>query len=532
VTENKAPSDWQAGSNTSQLPSDHEMLRQLFEMSALGFALTDINGRYVIFNEAFRAICGYSDEELRALDYWELTPIKYRDAEAAQLESLRTTGRYGPYQKEYIRKDGSLIPLRLNGVLMASSTGEQYIWSIVEDITKDKAFETALLDAKLRAEAASDAKSNFLANVSHELRTPLNGVTALSAALLRTDLTPRQREMVEIITRSSQTLESILSHILDLSRIEAGKIELANVPFDLLAELQLTADMVREKAEEKGVALHTRFDPALQGLFLGDAVRLKQVAMNLLSNAVKFTQQGDVTLSALAADDGGERQALILRVEDTGIGIDADKLSLLFERFSQADDTITRRFGGTGLGLSICQELAHLMGGEVTVQSRPGEGSRFEFHVALPCAAAQPEPAGRSPAGEFAHPRRVLLAEDHPINRRVIELLLEPLGVDLATVENGAEAVEAWLHGGYDLILMDMQMPVMDGLTALRAIRAQEAERNLARTPAIMLTANSLDQHRELSLSSGADLFLAKPVTPEKLYQAFADIAAQRANAA
>ncbi|MEW6597212.1 MAG: ATP-binding protein [Pseudomonadota bacterium] len=532
MTEIKSPSDWQAGSNTSQLPSDHEMLRQLFEMSALGFALTDINGRYVIFNEAFRAICGYSEEELRALDYWELTPTKYRDAEAAQLESLRQTGRYGPYQKEYIRKDGSLIPLRLNGVLMASSTGEQYIWSVVEDITKDKAFEAALMDAKLRAEAASDAKSNFLANVSHELRTPLNGVTALSSALLRTELNPRQREMAEIITRSSQTLESILSHILDLSRIEAGKIELARTPFDLLAELQLTADMVREKAEEKGVALHTRFDPALQGLFLGDAVRIKQVAMNLLSNAVKFTEQGSVTLSALAANGGGEHQGLILRVEDTGIGIDADKLSLLFERFSQADDTITRRFGGTGLGLAICQELAHLMGGEVTVQSRPGEGSRFEFHVALPRAAAPEKPVGLTPAGEFAHPRRVLLAEDHPVNRRVIELLLEPLGVDLATVENGAEAVEAWSYGGYDLILMDMQMPVMDGLSALRAIRAQEAERNLARTPAIMLTANSLDQHRELSLASGADLFLAKPVTPDKLYQAFADIAAQRANAA
>jgi PAS domain S-box-containing protein len=505
------------------------MLRQLFEMSALGFALTDINGRYVIFNEAFRAICGYSESELRALDYWELTPTKYRDAEAAQLDALKKTGRYGPYQKEYIRKDGSLVPLRLSGVLMVSSTGEQFIWSVVEDITKDKAFESALLEAKARAEAASDAKSNFLANVSHELRTPLNGVTALSAALLRTDLTSRQREMVEIITRSSQTLESILSHILDLSRIEAGKIELANAPFDLLAELQLTADMVRERAEEKGVALETRFDPALQGLFLGDAVRIKQVAINLLSNAVKFTEQGCVTLSVVAADSLGERQALFLRVEDTGIGIEADKLSLLFERFQQADDTITRRFGGAGLGLAICQELARLMGGEVTVQSRPGEGSLFEFHVALPRAVAQAKPVVSSSDRELTPPRRVLLAEDHPVNRRVIELLLEPLGVDLAMVENGAEAVEAWSHGGYDLILMDMQMPVMDGLTALRAIRAQEVERNLPRTPAIMLTANSLDQHRELSLSSGADLFLAKPVTPEKLYQAFADIAAQRA---
>lgn len=508
-----------------ELRASEEKLRNLFQMSPLGIALTDMSGRYVEFNDAFLEVSGYGADELRQLDYWTLTPKVYQEEEDRQLALLDRTGRYGPYEKEYVRKSGEHVPLRLNGTLVTGSDGQRYIWSIVEDISAHKRAKAALIEARQRAEEANQAKSAFLANVSHELRTPLNGIIALAGALLKTELSGRQREMVEIIGNSSGSLESILSQILDLSKVEAGRVEIAAQPFDLADQVRQAAEVLRGKAEDKGVDLLIDTPEDVEGWFLGDAVRIRQVVTNLVANAVKFTERGRIALSLRVSDTRPYEtpSEVVITVADTGIGIAPEVLPRLFERFTQADESITRSYGGTGLGLSICKELAQLMGGDVTASSCPGQGSQFAFSLPL-LRVRQPASAAGVAGDPFDAPEglRVLLAEDHPINRRVVELLLEPLNVDLVMVENGQHAVEACRRGRFDLVLMDMQMPVMDGLAATRTIRAWERDQGLGRTPVAMLTANTYEQHRQEAREAGVDAFLAKPVTGETLYDAIA----------
>ncbi|MDB5470958.1 MAG: hybrid sensor histidine kinase/response regulator, partial [Caulobacter sp.] len=360
--------------------------------------------------------------------------------------------------------------------------------------------------------ASNRAQSEFLANMSHEIRTPLNGVMGVAAALSRTALTAGQEEMVGLIRTSGQTLEAILSDLLDLARIESGKLDLKAEPFELSASLRAIADLFRPLAADKGLSFDLDLDPSADAWFEGDAVRLRQVTGNLLSNAIKFTTRGSVSLRAFVEDG-----VLALAVRDTGIGFDDDFKARMFERFEQADGSITRRFGGTGLGLAISSQLARTMGGDLTAASEPGQGATFILTLPLPCAAAPDAVVAAAPA-EMADSRapRVLLAEDHAVNRRVVQLLLEPAGVELTCVENGAEAVEAALSQAFDLVLMDMQMPVMDGLTAIRAIRAGET----GRTPIWALSANALPEHVRASAEAGADGHLTKPVSAEALFEA------------
>ncbi|OYX95926.1 MAG: hypothetical protein B7Y78_04360, partial [Caulobacter sp. 35-67-4] len=383
------------------------------------------------------------------------------------------------------------------------------------DITQLKRQETALIEAVAAAERASAAKSTFLANVSHEIRTPLNGVIALAKALSRLDMPDRQREMVGIIVNSGESLERILNDLLDIAKIEASRMELEIAPFDLAAEIQTCTDLMRLRADGKGIAFEVAFSSEAKGFFLGDALRLRQVVANLTANAIKFTDSGGVSLTVevepLAADDC----RLTITVNDTGIGLDADVLPLLFERFVQGDDTFTRRFGGTGLGLAICKNLVTLMGGKIEARALPERGSSFAFSVPLRRAEAPAAAASESSAPAVRTDRRlrVLLAEDHPVNQRVVQLILAPHGADVVVVENGALALEAFKSGQFDLVLMDLQMPVMDGLTATRAIRAHEEAGDFARTPIVALSASAMASHQREALQAGADLHLSKPIT-------------------
>jgi len=375
-----------------------------------------------------------------------------------------------------------------------------------------------LVVARDQAHAANVLKSQFLANMSHEIRTPLNGVLAMADVMSRDELGIRQRERLGVIRESGELLLSVINDVLDLSKIEAGRLELAVCDFSLdeMAEGAVSAFQVM--ATGKGLRFGIAVDPGAAGWWTGDPDRIRQVLSNLVSNAIKFTVEGAVAVRFSLGPSGGLR----LTVSDTGIGIAQDKLPTLFEKFIQADNSTTRRFGGTGLGLAICRELAQLMGGQVTARSIEGEGSTFV--VDLPLARGK-APMAAEPAEATAGPQdqrrlRILAAEDNATNQKVLQAVLEPLDVHLQIVPDGREAVDAWRGGGFDLILMDIQMPVMDGVEAAKAIRAAEVSERLPRTPILALTANALVHQVEAYLAAGMDGHVSKPIELKRLYDA------------
>jgi PAS domain S-box-containing protein len=402
----------------------------------------------------------------------------------------------------------------------------QVLW-VAEDVSALRDARDALEQAAAAANAANRAKSEFLANMSHELRTPLNGVLGVAGALSKTLLSPPQVEMVSLIEGSAKTLETLLSDILDLARIEAGKMEVRPEAFDLRRSVNACSALYDAAAQAKGLDLDVTIASDADGAYVGDAARIRQILSNLLSNAVKFTSAGRVCLS-VQARRGETSSELCFEVGDTGIGFDAETKARLFSRFEQADGSITRRFGGSGLGLSISRSLAEAMGGDLQANAEPGRGAIFTFRVELPrCEgvhelwddAAPPEPVSDPLPG-----MRVLLAEDHPTNRRVVELILGAAGVALICVENGLQAVEAFRRQEFDLVLMDMQMPVMDGLTAIQEIRRIEAAEGLPATPVYVLTANAMPEHVSASRAAGADGHLTKPIIADVLLECVADV--------
>ena len=385
-----------------------------------------------------------------------------------------------------------------------------------KDVLEAQAVQLA--EARLRAETSSKAKSDFLANMSHEIRTPLNGVVAVADMLAKSNLPAKEKGMAEIIRASGDTLQRLLSDILDMARIESGKITIETASFHAGDMLRTVAGLSELKCSEKGVRLKLDISADIDEMVVGDMVRVRQVVTNLLSNAVKFTDAGEVRLLAERVADGRARFTVI----DTGVGFAMADKGKVLGRFEQADSSITRRFGGTGLGLSICCDLARLMGGSVDCDSEPGVGSRF--WIELPLEGCRGEASliaelDTTANGASGAPLRVLVADDHPTNRQVLQLMLDGMA-DLTCVEDGAQAVEAYRTGSFELVLMDMQMPVMDGLTALHEIRRYEEQMALARTPAIMLTANALPEHVASAAAAGADLHLSKPFTTAGLFEA------------
>ena len=400
------------------------------------------------------------------------------------------------------------------------------IVTVCTDITDLKNDARALSEARDIAESANSAKSLFLANMSHEIRTPLNGVIGVAQALARTPLSAQQEEMLELIQSSGHTLQVLLNDILDLARVESGRLELSHEPFHLGRAVREAAQLYQTSAEAKGLQFFVEIAEETDRWIVGDVVRVKQILTNLVSNAVKFTSSGFVSLTAAPGPDRGDRPTLRFSVEDTGIGFNSDTRDRLFSRFEQADGAITRRFGGSGLGLAISRQLAEMMGGYLDCESEPGGGSSFILTIPFQAAEA---PAATTlvdiASGDDDQARiRVLLADDHPVNRKVVEMILAQVNVELTSVENGAEAVQACRDGDFDIILMDMQMPVMDGLTATREIRLNEAALGLARTPVVMLTANALAEHIASAEAAGADRHLAKPFDAAELLQLVATL--------
>ncbi len=376
-------------------------------------------------------------------------------------------------------------------------------------------------EAQGAAVAANVAKSQFIANVSHEIRTPLNGVLGMAQILAAGDLSSVQRQRVEIIHSSGEVLLSILNDVLDFSKIEAGKLDLEATPFDLSTVVRDVQAAFSAVAETKGLVLGLRLDPERLGdLYVGDPTRVRQIISNLVANALKFTHAGEVEIALASLNESA-----VVSVRDTGIGIPEDKLSKLFGQFEQVDVSTARRFGGTGLGLSICHELSRLMGGRIIVESQLGTGSTFTVHLPLPRASGpQATPVQAAvldviSEDETVAALRILAAEDNKTNQLVLTTLLKQMGATPMMVEDGALAVEAWRASAFDLILMDMQMPVMDGLTAVRTIRADEKLSGRPRSPIIALTADVMSHHLEDYRLAGVDAVVAKPIQFAELAQ-------------
>ncbi|THD54170.1 MAG: response regulator [Phenylobacterium sp.] len=374
-----------------------------------------------------------------------------------------------------------------------------------------------MVAARDEAEMASRAKSAFLATMSHEIRTPLNGVLGMAQVIAaRPDLHSEVRAHVDVIRASGEGLLAILNDILDLSRVEAGKLKLEDIEFDLAALAMGARDTFAPLADDKGVALELEFAKGAAGVYRGDPTRVRQILHNLISNALKFTEAGRIAVG-VSRDEGAVRIA----VADSGVGIEGEALSRLFAKFEQADASTTRRYGGAGLGLSICRELAELMGGSIVAQSEPGKGSTFTVCLPLArsgrAAASAAAPAVARAAGR---PLRVLAAEDNAINQLVLRTLLAQVGVEPVVVGDGRAALEAWSREPWDLILMDVQMPVMDGPTAARAIRAAEAGSGRPYTPIVALTANAMSHQVSDYVEAGMDGHVAKPIEAASLFAA------------
>ena len=488
------------------------------------------DGRFVLVNKAGEELLGVPREALLGRNDADFFPPDQAAFFAEMDRKVLDSDRVWVIDEEPLKTphNGDRW-LQTKKIAIPGEGDEKLLLIISEDITERKNSAAALEAAVQRAQAASIAKSEFLANMSHEIRTPLNGVLGMAQVLAQTELTDRQREMMDVILGSGQVLNALLSGILDLAKVEAGEVELEPAPFSLRADLIASAATFEGLAHQKGLTFSLDFAEGFQDRAVGDALKIGQIVNNLISNAVKFTDEGAVAVRAATrqAEDGAI--LLDVEVEDSGAGFGPEVRDSLFERFVQGDGSITRRYGGSGLGLSIALRFARLMGGDITCDSAPGEGARFRFTARLqPAEVEAPAPVRRAPPTPSQR-LRVLLAEDHPTNQRVVELMLGETA-DLVVVDNGAMALDAFDAQPFDVVLMDTQMPVMDGLTAIRAIRQRERDRGQKRIPILSLTANAMPHQVEACLEAGADLHLAKPITVAGLFEGIAaalDMAAQ-----
>ncbi|MEI7892955.1 MAG: ATP-binding protein, partial [Myxococcales bacterium] len=420
-----------------------------------------------------------------------------------------------------VRKDGTIVPTEVVTTVIANAQGlPTSIVGVSRDITERKRIEAERQKAQQAAEAANRAKSEFLANMSHELRTPMNGVLGMASLLLDTTLSSTQHHYITTVEKSGETLLTVLNDILDFSKIEAGRLEIESVSFNVRTMVDDTMRLLGLRAEEKGLRLRFKIDDAVAELLAGDPTRLRQVLTNLVGNAIKFTSHGEVVLRVHCDNGDRTHQTLRCEVQDTGIGIAPETLETLFRPFAQADSSIARRFGGTGLGLTISKQLVELMGGRLYVDSKLGVGSTFCFEVRCPKVvheyAIELTKDRRDHQGAF-HGTRILLAEDDKTNQLVASFMLRHLGCHVQVASDGVEALTALASSDFDLVLMDVQMPELDGLAATRQLR--DLGGTNGRIPVIALTAHAMQGFREQCMEAGMDDYLCKPIDRKALAQ-------------
>ncbi|MEL7028180.1 MAG: ATP-binding protein [Pseudomonadota bacterium] len=524
-----------------RLRRDEERFRVIAEAAPFPFFMARAcDGRLLYSNERARHLFLLGDQDLDSVFDLAFPP----DALRASFADIRADGLIADRELEFIDSRERVFWASVSGK-RAEFDGHDAVCLTITDIDERRRYaksleaardvlrvqarelrETALAEenarqeaeaARMRAELADRSKSDFLAMMSHEIRTPMNGVLGMAGLLSAGDLAPAQRECVDIIRESGATLIAIINDILEYSRLEAGGVVLEKQPFGLREWATRTVTLMAAKGAEKSLTVSLKIADDAPDNLIADKSRIRQVLVNLLSNAVKFTDQGEINVSLEVVEGDGGVHELVGEVSDTGIGIAPDAQSQLFERFKQADSSIARRFGGAGLGLSICKQLLELMGGRIWLESVPDVGSKFGFSVPV-VVADGPADASRPPPGPSlgaSDGLRVLVAEDNAINQKVVAGILEQLGFDFVLVEDGAEALEAARGGDFDVVLMDIRMPRMDGLAATREIR--KLEDAAGRVPVIALTANASEQDRQACVEAGLTGHVDKPIDPGEL---------------
>lgn len=558
-----------------ELKQSVELTRRIYEVTPSAIFTVDQAHRITSWNKKAHAITGYSPEDVMGKEWCFFSESSCRNP--CSFLAAHGSDRSAPKECIVMRKDGAPVTISMNSEVVCDNDGRiiGHIGSF-EDITARKRAENELktanqlLEEKSRilkeshvhllsmvedaneareqleevnrklekaieranglaeaAKAANIAKSQFLANMSHEIRTPMNGVLGMAELLVRTTLTETQRKFVETIQHSAMALLTVVNDILDFSKIEAGKLELSHVAFDPANVTREVVQLLSDQARRKGLDLTCQIDGPIPALILGDPVRLRQILVNLVGNAVKFTDSGSVSVHVGCTGPGEGGTLIRFEVRDTGIGISAEAQTYIFDPFSQADGTTTRKHEGTGLGLAISRQIIEMMGGHIEVESEVGRGSSFRFAIPVTeeCPGNSPY-KGHDKAGapERANPLplAILLVEDNPVNQLVAQAMLENLGCTVDVASNGREAVDAFLERPYDLVLMDCQMPEMDGYQASTAIRNMESDNHRgqrSRTPIIALTAHAMDGARDECLKAGMDDYLSKPFSQDELQQ-------------
>lgn len=506
---------WSAIDITERKQAEQTMALLNFALDTISEAayLSDETSRFIYANQEACLATGYSREELMRLKISDIDPQFPEDQWPDAWQRL-ISQRSITFEGFHKKASGQIYPVEITSNYFEFN-GQGYNLGLARDITERKKVAAVLQEAKERAETANRAKTEFLANMSHEIRTPMNGIISMAHLIRMTALTEEQQEYMDSLQTSSQNLLSLISDILDISKVEAGKLELEKAAFSVRTTIGEVVASQRARISQKKLEIFTELDDGLPDVLLGDSLRLKQILLNLLGNAIKFTENGSINIVAQQSSRNNNQLVMRIMVADTGIGMSAEVLERIFAPFEQADSSTTRKYGGTGLGLSICRRLAELMGGRIWATSQPGSGSTFFVELPFvvhdqPAAAALDQ--GLDPELPLeVRPLTLLLAEDNQINARSMSAILTRFGHQVVTVVNGQEAFEQWHNSSWDCILMDIQMPVMDGVEATRLIR--QAEQALgSHTPVIALTAHAMQGDREWLMAEGFDGYAAKPV--------------------
>ena len=512
----------------NELKANLEKFKQLFELSPVGIALSDFDsGKFLEVNSAFAVPTGFSKEELVSLSVGDITPADQVQKEETYLAALAAENKFGPFEKNFIRKDGSKFPALVRGIRFLNEAQQWVTLSVIQDISEQKQHEAQLHEAKESAERANLAKSEFLANMSHEIRTPLNGVIGFTDLLMQTPLSDTQLQYMKTVHQSGHSLLDLINDILDFSKIEAGKMDLSIERSDLFLLGEQVADITKYQAHSKQLELLVNVSASLPRYLYVDDVRLRQILVNLLTNAIKFTSRGEVLLQIYENEDLGEgRRVYRFSVKDTGIGIAKDKQEKIFDAFSQEDASTTRKFGGTGLGLTISNKLLGLMGSRLQIDSKLGVGSTFFFDLEV--LTEDGERQAWNGIGSISH---VLVVDDNDTNRHLLQEMLTGKGIRVSEAENGFDAIQFLeREGKVDAILMDLRMPYLSGLETAEKIRKLDAP--FASDVPIILLSSSGDDRQDPDVMARLNISqkLSKPIKGDQIFEAFRRILSQEAH--